>query len=60
MYTGGARWEYDGPSRCPHTEDDGPLDGFRHDLGCWGLRTALYNLWWRLFHWDETAWAGDD
>lgn len=54
MYTGKARWEYKGGlTRCDHREDSGPVDGFIHDLRCWGWRTALYNLHFRLFRWDE-------
>ncbi len=59
MYFGSARWQYDGPTHCVHTEDSGPLDGFRHDVGCWGWRTALWNLWYRVCHWDRIEWEAD-
>lgn len=24
------------------------LQNFRHDVRCWGWRTALHNLWWLI------------
>lgn len=34
--------------RCGKDEGRTALGDFRHDLRCWGVRTAGYNLWVRL------------
>ena len=35
----------------------GPIDGFLHDVKCWGWRTAIYNL--RLRFWDPDGLLDD-
>lgn len=44
-------------ARCDRTIDVNWWQNIRHDLECWGLRTALLNLWARLT-WSEAAWGG--
>ena len=37
---------------CKQVTFDRPVGGFFHDVRCWGWKTALYNVWYRL-RYDE-------
>lgn len=44
-------------TRCERTIEENAWQGVRHDLHCWSLRTALFNLWVR-FTLPDDAWDG--
>ena len=47
-------------SNCLRCETEGvvrgPLGDFWHDLKCWSLKTACYNMWFRI----REIWGDDD